>query len=55
MARQKTRLVRRIPVDVDIALRIEAARKDISVNDLVLQILAKETKRLQKKGRWWKR
>jgi predicted HicB family RNase H-like nuclease len=55
MAKQKTRLVRRIPVDVDLALRIEAAKKDISVNDLVLQILAKEAKRLQKKGRRWKR
>jgi hypothetical protein len=39
MARQKMRLVRRIPADVDIALRIEAAKKDISVNDLILKIL----------------
>ena len=51
MAEQKTRLVRGIPADVDTVLRVEAARKDISVNDLVLQILTKEAKRLQKKGR----
>ena len=51
MAKQKERIIRRIPADVDTVLRVEAARKDISVNDLVLQILTKEAKRLEKKGR----
>jgi predicted HicB family RNase H-like nuclease len=51
MAKQKDRLIRKIPADVDTILRVEAARQDISVNDLVLQILTKEAKRLEKKGR----
>jgi len=51
MAKQKDRLIRNIPENVDTILRVEAARQDISVNDLVLQILTKEAKRLEKKGR----
>ena len=51
MAKQKERIIRRIPADVDMILRVEAARQDISVNDLVLKILTKEAKRLEKKGR----
>jgi plasmid stability protein len=49
MAKQKERLIRKIPADVDTVLRVEAARKDISVNDLVVEILTKEAKRLEKK------
>ncbi|NIQ89711.1 MAG: hypothetical protein GWN86_29180 [Desulfobacterales bacterium] len=47
----KDRLIRRIPDDVDTVLRVEAAREDISVNDLIVRILTKEAKRLEKKGR----
>lgn len=51
MGKLKDRLIRRIPPDVDTELRIEAARRNISVNDLVLKILTKEAKRLEKKRR----
>ena len=51
MAKQKERIIRRIPADVDTVLRVEAARQDISVNDLVLQILTKEAKRIEKKNK----
>ena len=50
MGKPNNRLIRLIPADVDTVLRVEAARRNISVNDLVLEILAKEAKRLTKKG-----
>ena len=45
----KDRVIRKIPLDVDKELRIEAARRNLSVNDLVVNILEKEARRLQKK------
>jgi predicted HicB family RNase H-like nuclease len=51
MGKLKERLIRRIPEDVDTVLRVEAARENISVNDLVLRILTKEAKLLEKKRR----
>lgn len=45
----KDRVIRRIPLDVDQELRIEAATQNISVNDLVVKILKKEARRLEKK------
>jgi predicted HicB family RNase H-like nuclease len=51
MGKLKDRLIRRIPEDVDTVLRVEAARENISVNDLVVRILTKEAKLLEKKRR----
>jgi predicted HicB family RNase H-like nuclease len=51
MGKTNNRLIRLIPADVDTVLRVEAARRNISVNDLVLEILSKEARRLDKKAR----
>ena len=51
MEKTNNRLIRSIPADIDTVLRVEAARRNISVNDLVLELLAKEAKRLDRKGR----
>jgi len=47
----KDRVIRRIPLEVDKELRIEAARRNLSVNDLVVKLLTKEARRLEKKRR----
>jgi predicted HicB family RNase H-like nuclease len=41
--------LRGIPKDVHRTLRIEAAKQHISVNQLILNILTKEAKKLEKK------
>jgi predicted HicB family RNase H-like nuclease len=43
--------IRGIPGEVYRQLRIEAASQEISINQLVVDILTKEAKKLQKKGR----
>jgi predicted HicB family RNase H-like nuclease len=42
--------IRGIPSEVYKALRIEAAKQEISINQLIVNILTKEAKRLEKKG-----
>jgi predicted HicB family RNase H-like nuclease len=42
--------IRGIPGEVYKALRIEAAKQEISINQLIVNILTKEAKRLEKKG-----
>ena len=43
--------IRGIPGEVYRQLRIEAASQEISINQLVVNILTKEAKRLEKKDR----
>lgn len=43
--------IRGIPGVYYKVLRIEAARQEISLNQLIVNILTKEAKRLEKKGR----
>ena len=44
------RHVRYIPEEVDLHLRVEAARRRITINSYIVNILTKEAKRLEKKG-----
>ncbi len=54
MAKKKpetiNRHIRYIPEEVDLHLRVEAARRRITINSYILEILTKEAKRLEKKG-----
>ena len=54
MAKKKSetinRHIRYIPEEVDLHLRVEAARRRITINSYILEILTKEAKRLEKKG-----
>jgi predicted HicB family RNase H-like nuclease len=43
--------VRKLPKDVHKILRVEAAWQEISINQLIVNILTKEAKRLEKKRR----
>jgi hypothetical protein len=44
------RHIRYIPEEVDLVLRVEAARRRLAINSYLLEILSKEAKRLEKKG-----
>ena len=54
MAKKNTtginRHIRYIPEDVDLVLRVEAAKRRLTINSYLLEILSKEAKRLEKKG-----
>lgn len=46
----RTTNIRGIPGAAYKTLRIEAAKQEISINQLIVNILTKEAKRLEKKG-----
>jgi predicted HicB family RNase H-like nuclease len=45
------RHIRNIPEDVDVHLRMEAAKRRISINTYIVDVLTKEARRLKKKAR----
>lgn len=44
------RHIRYIPEEVDLVLRVEAAKRRQTINAYIVEILSKEAKRLEKKG-----